>query len=120
MKIDSRSDYRRRRHLRVRQKVKGTAERPRMSVFVSNRQMYVQFVDDDAEKTLAAVSTLSEEMKSVAGKKTVEVAKQLGGAAAAAALKQGVKAVVFDRGGFPYRGRVKALAEAAREAGLKF
>lgn len=104
----------------MRQKVKGSAARPRMSVFISNRHMYVQFVDDDAQGTLAAVSTQSEGMEPLAGKKTVEVAKKLGEVAASTVLKMGIQSVVFDRGGFPYRGRVKALADAARAAGLKF
>lgn len=91
-----------------------------MCVCVSNRHMYVQFVDDQAASTLAAASTQSKEMESVAGKKTVDVAKKLGEVAAAAAMGKGIKTVVFDRGGMPYRGRIKALADAARAAGLKF
>lgn len=120
MKLDTREDYRKRRHIRVRQRVKGTAERPRMCVCVSNRHMYVQFVDDQAAATLVAASTQSKELEAMAGKKTVDVAKKLGAVAAEAAIGKGIKAVVFDRGGFPYTGRIKALAEAARAAGLKF
>jgi large subunit ribosomal protein L18 len=116
MKLDSRTDYRIRRHLRVRQKIKGTAETPRMCVFVSNKHMYVQFVDDAAGSTLAAATTVSKAAKS-GGKNNVAVAKQLG---ALAAKEKGISQVVFDRGGFAYKGRVKALADAAREAGLKF
>lgn len=119
MKLDSRTDYRVRRHLRVRQKVKGTAETPRMCVFVSNKHMYVQFVDDVAGNTLAAATTQSKAVKS-GGKNTVAVAKQLGALAAKTATEKGISQVVFDRGGFAYKGRVKALADAAREAGLKF
>lgn len=89
-----------------------------MSVFVSNRHMYVQFIDDTAGRTLAACSTLSGEF---AGTKIcVETARKLGQAAARAALEKGITSVVFDRGGFTYGGRIKALADAAREAGLKF
>lgn len=120
MKLKTRTDYRERRHLRVRQKVKGTASRPRMCVFVSNRHIYVQFVDDVAAKTLASTSTASKEMKKAAGKLTVAVAKQVGALAAEAAKSKGIETVVFDRGGFSYGGRMKALADAARGAGLKF
>ena len=120
MKLNTRTDYRIRRHLRLRQKVKGTAERPRMCVFISSRHMYVQFVDDSAAKTLAAASTLSKEMKNHAGKLSVAVSKELGALAAKTAKAKGIENVVFDRGGFTYGGRMKALADAAREAGLKF
>ena len=120
MKLETNVDYRKRRHLRLRQKVKGTSERPRMCVFVSNRQMYVQFIDDTAAVTRAAASTLDEAMKSDAKKNNVDVAKKLGQLAAKVAKEKGIKEVIFDRGGFAYRGRVKALAEAAREGGLKF
>jgi large subunit ribosomal protein L18 len=118
MKLASKAEYRTRRHLRLRQKVQGTADRPRMSVFVSNQHMYVQFIDDLEARTLASASTAAGEAKG--GKNNVEAAKKLGRLAAAAAKGKGISAVVFDRGGFAYRGRVKALAEAAREAGLKF
>lgn len=119
MKVKTQAEYRKRRHLRLRQRVKGTAARPRMSVFVSNMHMYVQFIDDEASRTLAAVSTRA--AGSAAGKRcTSETAKKLGAEAAEAAKKAGVEAVVFDRGGFPFRGRVKILADAAREAGLQF
>ncbi len=90
-----------------------------MSVFVSNMHMYVQFIDDESGRTLAAVSTRT--AGSAAGQRcTSETARKLGTEAAGAAKKAGLEQVVFDRGGFPYRGRVKLLAEAAREAGLKF
>ena len=119
MKWKSKADLRDRRHFRLRKKIQGTAVRPRMSVFVSNKHMYVQFVDDLAARTLASASTLLEgtSSKSSAG---TESARKLGALAAEAAKKQGIEQVVFDRGGFAYRGRVKLLAEAAREAGLKF
>ena len=118
MKVKNLNDYRIRRHLRLRQKLQGTAERPRMSVFVSNKHLYVQFIDDGAAKTLAAVSTLDGGLKGQ--KLNVATAKQLGALAAQAAQAKGVSAVIFDRGGFAYRGRLQALAEAARAGGLKF
>ena len=118
MKTKTLKDYRVRRHLRLRQTVQGVPERPRMSVFVSNKHFYVQFIDDQAAKTLAAVSTVAGPLKGQ--KLNVATAKQLGALAAQAAKEKGVAAVVFDRGGFAYRGRLKALADAAREGGLKF
>ena len=118
MKTKNQKDYRVRRHLRLRQKLQGTAERPRMSVFVSNKHLYVQFIDDGAAKTLAAVSTLSGALKGQ--KLNVATAKQLGALAAKAAQEKGIAAVVFDRGGFAYRGRLQAVADAARAGGLKF
>ena len=118
MRVHTKEDYRKRRHLRLRKRVQGTADRPRMSVFVSNKHMYVQFIDDLDAKTLVAASTRAGETKS--DKLNVDVAKKLGKAAAEAAKSKGINEVVFDRGGFSYRGRVKALADAAREAGLKF
>lgn len=118
MKVKSLKDYRVRRHLRLRRKVKGTAERPRMSVFLSNKHVYVQFIDDDASQTLASVSTLAGDLK---GKPlNAETAKAVGTAAAEAAKAKGITAVVFDRGGFVYSKRLRALADAAREAGLAF
>ena len=120
MKVKTKADYRTRRHLRLRQRIQGTAERPRMSVFVSNRHLYVQFIDDAAERTLAAVSTQAGELTALAGRVNAEAAKKLGAAAAEAAKAKGIAAVVFDRGGFRYGGRIKILADAAREAGLKF
>lgn len=118
MKLKNRKDYRVRRHLRLRHKVKGTAERPRMSVFISNKHLYVQFIDDEASRTLAAVSTVSAEFKG--SKLNVETAKKLGAAAAKAATEKGIQTVVYDRGGFAYRARQSALADAAREGGLQF
>ena len=118
MKMKNLKDYRVRRHLRLRQKLQGTPERPRMSVFVSNQHIYVQFIDDAAGKTLAAVSTLAGTAKGQ--KLNVATAKQLGALAAQAAKEKGIAEVVFDRGGFAFRGRLQALANAAREGGLKF
>ena len=118
MKTKNQHDYRVRRYLRLRQKVHGTAERPRMSVFVSNQHLYVQFVDDAAAKTLAAVSTVAGPLKGQA--LNVATAKQLGELAAQTAKEKGIAAVVFDRGGFGYGGRLRALADAARAGGLQF
>jgi len=120
MKLKTRSDCRRRRHARVRRKVNGTAEKPRMSVYISNAHLYVQFIDDVSAKTIVAFSTHDKQMGDLTGKKTMDAARKLGDLAAKAVRKQGVETVVFDRGGFPFKGRVKAIADAAREAGLKF
>ena len=111
-------DARERRHRRVRGKVRGTAERPRLMVFRSNRGIFAQLVDDDAGKTLAGASWVGLP-KSFSGDKT-EQAREVGKAVATAAKQAGVEAVVFDRGGYLYHGRVKALAEGAREGGLVF
>lgn len=119
MRVHTKAEYRTRRHLRLRKKVQGTAERPRMSVFVSNRHLYVQFIDDAAGRTLAAVSTQSEGIEA-GGKNTADIAKKIGQASARLAQERGIKQVVFDRGGFTYTGRIKVLADAAREAGLQF
>lgn len=110
-----------RRHRRVRGKISGTAARPRLCVTRSNSNIYVQFVDDVAGKTLVGVSTLGAEFKAT-GKNgaNVEGAAALGEIAGKAALAAGITEVVFDRGGNLYHGRVKALADGAREAGLKF
>jgi large subunit ribosomal protein L18 len=120
MKLETRSDYRKRRHLRLRQKVRGTAEKPRMSVFVSNTALFVQFVDDDSGRTLAAVSSKASALGALKGRKNVAAASELGRLAAEAALAKGLRKVVFDRGGFAYAGRIRALADAARKAGLEF
>ncbi len=110
-----------RRHRRLRHKVQGTAERPRMSVFCSGKHIYVQLVDDAAGHTLVAVSTLETGLRENAEvKPTVAGATVLGKLAAERAAAAKIDAVVFDRGGFKYHGKIKAVAEAAREAGLKF
>lgn len=112
---------RRRRHRRVRKKVLGTAERPRLNVFRSLKHIYAQLVDDDRGVTLAVASTLVPELKAkgkVGTKK--DAAKVVGELLAQRALAAGVQKVVFDRGGYKYHGRVKALAEGARTAGLQF
>ncbi len=110
-----------RRHWRVRQKISGTKDRPRMSVCFTNKNIHVQFVDDGAGATLAAASTAS---KATPDRDKLSAnaasAKTVGTLAAQTALAKGIKQVVFDRGGARYHGKVKALADAAREAGLKF
>ncbi len=110
-----------RRHQRVRKKVHGTAQRPRLAVYRSLAHIYVQVIDDDAGRTLAAASDLEAETKAQRnGKSKTDVAKLVGQLVAQRAKDGGVKEVVFDRGGYQYHGRVKALADAAREAGLTF
>ena len=109
---------RERRHRRIRGKVAGTAERPRLAVFRSNKGIFAQLIDDDSGRTIAGASWLGL-AKSFKGNKT-EQAAAVGKTLAEAAKKAGIEAVVFDRGGYLYHGRVKALAEAAREGGLKF
>lgn len=112
---------RQRRHARVRDKVSGTNTRPRLCVFRSSNYIYTQIIDDSAGKTLASASDLDPEIKDkVAGKKKVEGAELVGSLTAQRALSKGISKVVFDRGGYKYHGRVKALAEAARKAGLEF
>ena len=109
---------RQKRHLRVRNRVAGTAERPRLNVFRSLAHIYAQVIDDDKGMTLAAASSLDKEFKGKGG--NIAAAKAVGKAIAKKALEKGISEVVFDRGGYIYHGRVKALAEAAREGGLKF
>lgn len=109
------------RKKRVRAKVFGTETRPRLSVFRSSKHIYVQAIADDLGKTLAEASTMSKELKEAVGAlKKAEAAKEVGRMMAKRLLSKGVSEVVFDRGRFLYHGRVKALAEAARESGLKF
>ncbi|XP_015955079.1 50S ribosomal protein L18, chloroplastic [Arachis duranensis] len=111
------------RHTRIRKKVEGTPERPRLSVFRSNKHLSVQVIDDTNMHTLASVSTMQkavfEEFNYTAGP-TVEVAKRVGEIIAKSCLEKGITKVAFDRGGYPYHGRVQALADAAREHGLEF
>jgi large subunit ribosomal protein L18 len=117
----SREQKRIRRHIRVRRHVAGTADRPRVSVFRSLSEIYAQVIDDASGKTLAAASTVDKELREKIGKlKKSEQAKEVGKALAQRAKSKGIQQVVFDRGGYRYHGRVKALAEAAREAGLQF
>jgi large subunit ribosomal protein L18 len=114
-------EKRERRKHSIRKKVNGTAERPRLSVFRSSKHIYAQVIDDDARKTIATASTLDEALKAeLAGLKKSERAKKIGAAIAARLKEKGIDQVVFDRNGYIYHGRVLALADAAREAGLKF
>ncbi len=112
---------RQKRHLRVRAKVKGTASAPRLCVFRSLQHVYAQVIDDSRKHTLVSASTLDPEIKSeVTGKTKTAMSELVGSLVAKRALSQGIKQVAFDRGGCKYHGRVKALAEAARQEGLKF
>jgi len=114
----SRSELRLRIHRRIRKKVRGTPERPRLAVFRSLKHIYAQVIDDTRGHTLAAASSLEKSRQAAGG--NVAGAREVGRLIAERALAKGIKRVVFDRGGFRYHGRVKALAEAAREAGLEF
>jgi large subunit ribosomal protein L18 len=110
-----------RRHTRVRKRVEGSAERPRLSVFRSNIHIYAQVIDDTVGRTLAAASTVEPSLApSLKGKTKIDRAKAVGLLIAERAKAAGIEKVVFDRGGFKYHGRVQALADAAREAGLNF
>lgn len=121
IKKQSRSEVRAKKHMKVRKRLSGTAERPRLAVFRSNNHMYAQVIDDTAGNTLVSASTLQKEVKDGLEKtNNIEAAAKLGGVIAKRALDKGITTVVFDRGGFIYQGKVKALAEAAREAGLEF
>nr|WP_330393416.1 50S ribosomal protein L18 [Anaeromicropila populeti] len=118
---ESRSEIRENKHRRIRNRFAGTAERPRLAVFRSNSHMYVQIIDDTAGNTLVSASTLQKEVKAEIEKTNdVAAAAYLGTVIAKKALEKGINTVVFDRGGFIYQGKIKALADAAREAGLQF
>ncbi len=118
---ESRSDIRKSKHRRVRNRICGTAERPRLAVFRSNNHMYAQIIDDAAGVTLVAANTLQKDVNADLEKtNNIDAAAKLGTVIAKRALEKGINTVVFDRGGFIYQGKVKALAEAAREAGLEF
>ena len=117
----TREEARQRRHARVRRKVSGTAERPRLNVYRSINHIYVQVIDDTAGRTLVSASTLDKGLRNeLEGLSPQEQAKAVGKALAERARSQGIEAVVFDRGGYPYHGQVKALAEGSREGGLAF
>ena len=117
----SRSEVRLNKHRKLRNRFSGTAERPRLAVFRSNNHMYAQIIDDTVGNTLVSASSLQKDVKAELEKtNNVEAAAYLGTVIAKKALEKGITAVVFDRGGFIYQGKVKALAEAAREAGLEF
>jgi large subunit ribosomal protein L18 len=118
---ESRRTRRQTAHARIRTRVHGTAERPRLAVFKSGRHVYVQLIDDDRGQTLASASTVAKATRGdIPTKGNIAAAKAVGEAIADVALKQSITNVVFDRGGFVYHGAVKALAEAARAKGLKF
>lgn len=106
------------RHLRVRSKISGTASRPRLNVFRSAKHIYAQLIDDESRSTLASASTLEKDFEGCTGNK--EAAKKVGMLIAQKAVEKGISEVVFDRGGYLYHGRIKELAEGAREGGLKF
>ena len=117
----SRTAVRENKHRRMRHHLAGTAERPRLAVFRSNNHMYAQIIDDTVGKTLVAASTLEKDVKAELKKTNdVEAAAYLGKVIAKKAIEKGITTVVYDRGGFIYQGKIKALAEAAREAGLEF
>ncbi|MBN3034481.1 MAG: 50S ribosomal protein L18 [Bacteroidales bacterium] len=120
MAVKNKKVYRRSRiRMRIRKTVKGTRERPRLSVFRSNREIYAQLIDDQAGHTLAAASSALKEVSDINGSK-IEKARMVGQIIARLAKETGIEEVVFDRGGYLYHGRVKTLADAAREGGLKF
>ena len=117
----SRQEVRVKKHMKIRNRFSGTAERPRLAVFRSNNHMYAQIIDDTVGNTLVAASTLEKEVKEQLEKtNNVDAAAYLGTVIAKRAIEKGIDTVVFDRGGFIYQGKVAALAEAAREAGLEF
>ena len=121
IKKKSRSDVRVKKHKRIRNRFSGTPERPRLAVFRSNNHMYAQVIDDVAGVTLVSASTLQKDLKSELEKtNNVAAAAKLGEAIGKKALEKGITTVVFDRGGYIYHGKVKALADGAREAGLQF
>jgi large subunit ribosomal protein L18 len=117
----SRADIRQNKHRRIRHHLVGTATTPRLAVFRSNKHMYAQIIDDSVGNTLVAASSLDKAVKEkIEFGGNIDAAAEVGKLVAERALANGIKTVVFDRGGYPYHGRVKALAEAAREAGLEF
>ena len=118
---ESRQEIRVKKHKRLRYRFSGTAERPRLAVFRSNNHMYAQIIDDTVGNTLVSASTLEKAVKSELEKtNNVDAAAYLGTVIAKRAIEKGIKTVVFDRGGYIYQGKIAALAEAAREAGLEF
>ncbi len=118
---ESRSEIRAKKHMKIRNRFSGTPERPRLAVFRSNKHMYAQIIDDVQGVTLAAASTVEKDVKAeLQNTDDVAAAAYLGTVIAKRALEKNIKEVVFDRGGFLYQGKIKALAESAREAGLDF
>ena len=121
IKKDSRTENRVKKHKKIRNRFSGTSERPRLAVFRSNNHMYAQVIDDTVGNTLVSASTMQKDVKAeLEHTNTVEAAAYLGKVIAERTLAKGITEVVFDRGGFIYQGKVQALADAAREAGLKF
>lgn len=121
IKIESKNDARKKRHLRIRNKVIGTPERPRLNVFRSLNHIYAQVIDDTVGNTIVSASTMDESIKGkMKNYGNAACAKAVGELIAKRALEKGIKQVVFDRGGYIYHGRVKELAEAARNSGLEF
>ena len=118
---ESRQKVRVKKHMKIRNRFSGTAQRPRLAVFRSNNHMYAQIIDDTVGNTLVSASTLEKEIKAGLTKtNNVDAAAYLGTVIAKRAIEKGIKEVVFDRGGFIYQGKIAALADAAREAGLEF
>lgn len=121
IKKPSRAEARVKRHLRIRNKISGTPQKPRLAVFRSNNHIYAQIIDDTVGNTLTASSTMEKDIKAKLSKTSdVEAAKLVGAELAKKAVAKGITEVVFDRGGYVYQGKIEALADAAREAGLKF
>jgi large subunit ribosomal protein L18 len=118
IKKEDRQEARVRRHLRIRKKLSGTAERPRLAVFRSEKNIYAQIIDDVAQITVVTASSLEKDFNGLGSNKAA--AKEVGKLVAQRAIEKGIKSVVFDRGGFIYHGRIQELAQAAREAGLEF
>ena len=117
----NRADVRTKKHSRIRNRISGTAEKPRLAVFRSNNHIYAQIIDDTVGNTLVSASTVQKDVKAELEKtNNVDAAAHLGTVIAKKALEKGITTVVFDRGGFIYHGKIQALAEAAREAGLEF
>jgi large subunit ribosomal protein L18 len=121
MKIKTKEDIRTRLHARIRKRLAGTGDRPRLAVFRSQSHIYAQVINDDEGRTLCTASSLDKELRANSQRgSNVAAAKAVGALIATRAKEKGIAAVVFDRGGFQYHGRIKALADAAREAGLQF
>lgn len=117
----NRNEIRKKRHLRIRKNIAGTTERPRLSVFRSSKHIYAQIIDDVNGNTIVSASTVDKELRDkVTNGANIEAAKLVGELVAKRAVEKGIKSVVFDRSGYLYHGRIKALAESAREAGLEF
>ena len=118
---ESRQEIRAKKHLKIRNRFNGTAERPRLAVFRSNNHVYAQVIDDEAGKTLVSASTLEKDIKAeLKNTDNVDAAAYIGDVVAKRAIEKGIKTVVFDRAGYIYHGKVAAVAEAARKAGLEF